>query len=148
MTDGNNTNGPLSGLKVVEFDGLGPTPFSAMQLADMGANVIRIARKTGTQAANQFTDVVIRNRSYIELDLKDDKDIEIAKKIISNADILIEGFRPGVMERLGLGPDEMLVANEKLVYGRMTGWGQKGPLSNTAGHDINYISIYIFVYLF
>ena len=141
MTDGNNTNGPLSGLKVVEFDGLGPTPFSAMQFADMGANVIRIARKTGTQAANQFTDVVIRNRSYIELDLKDDKDIEIAKKVISNADILIEGFRPGVMERLGLGPDEMLLANKKLVYGRMTGWGQKGPLSKTAGHDINYISI-------
>ena len=141
MTDGNNTNGPLSGFKVVEFDGLGPTPFSAMQLADMGANVIRIARKTGTQVANQFTDVVIRNRSYIELDLKDDKDIEIAKKIIFNADILIEGFRPGVMERLGLGPDEMLVANKKLVYGRMTGWGQKGPLSRTAGHDINYISI-------
>ena len=141
MTDGNNTNGPLSGLKVVEFDGLGPTPFSAMQFADMGANVIRIARKTGPQAANQFTDVVFRNRSYIELDLKDDKDIEIAKKVISNADILIEGFRPGVMERLGLGPDEMLLANKKLVYGRMTGWGQKGPLSKTAGHDINYISI-------
>ena len=141
MTDGNNTNGPLSGLKVVEFDGLGPTPFSAMQFADMGANVIRIARKTGTQAANQFTDVVIRNRSYIELDLKNGKDIEIAKKVISNADILIEGFRPGVMERLGLGPDEMLLANKKLVYGRMTGWGQKGPLSKTAGHDINYISI-------
>ena len=141
MADHNNTGGPLSGLKVVEFDGLGPTPFSAMQLADMGANVIRIARKTGTQAANQFTDVVIRNRSYIELDLKDVNDIAIAKKIVSHSDILIEGFRPGVMERLGLGPSEMLSANKKLVYGRMTGWGQKGPLSNTAGHDINYISI-------
>ena len=104
MSDHNNTGGPLSGLKVVEFDGLGPTPFSAMQLADMGANVIRIARKTGTQAANQFTDVVIRNRSYIELDLKDINDIASAKKIISHSDILIEGFRPGVMERLGLGP--------------------------------------------
>ena len=103
MTNQNNTGGPLSGLKVVEFDGLGPTPFSAMQLADMGANVIRIARKTGTQAANQFTDVVIRNRSYIELDLKDVNDIAIAKKIVSHSDILIEGFRPGVMERLGLG---------------------------------------------
>ena len=141
MADQNNTGGPLSGLKVVEFDGLGPTPFSAMQLADMGANVIRIARKTGTQAANQFTDVVIRNRSYIELDLKDVNDIAIAKKIVSHSDILIEGFRPGVMERLGLGPSEMLSENKKLVYGRMTGWGQKGPLSNTAGHDINYISI-------
>ena len=141
MKNKNDTNGPLSGLKVVEFDGLGPTPFAAMQLADMGANVIRIARKTGTQSANQFTDVVIRNRSYIELDLKDDKGIEIAKKVISSSDILIEGFRPGVMERLGLGPDEMLAANEKLVDSRMTGWGQKGPLSSTAGHDINYISI-------
>ena len=141
MADHNNTGGPLSGLKVVEFDGLGPTPFSAMQLADMGASVIRISRKTGTQAANQFTDVVIRNRSYIELDLKDVSDIAIAKKIVSHSDILIEGFRPGVMERLGLGPSEMLSTNKKLVYGRMTGWGQKGPLSNTAGHDINYISI-------
>ena len=141
MTNQNNTGGPLSSLKVVEFDGLGPTPFSAMQLADMGANVIRIARKTGTQAANQFTDVVIRNRSYIELDLKDVNDIAIAKKIVCHSDILIEGFRPGVMERLGLGPSEMFLENKKLVYGRMTGWGQIGSLSQAAGHDINYIAL-------
>ena len=133
--------GPLNDLRVVEFDGLGPTPFSAMQLADMGAKVIRISRKSGTQTANQYTDVVFRNRPYIELDLKNKGDLETAKDLIEKADILIEGFRPGVMERLGLGPEELIKKNPKLVYARMTGWGQDGPLSHTAGHDINYISL-------
>jgi alpha-methylacyl-CoA racemase len=133
--------GALSDLKVVEFDGLGPTPFSAMQLADMGASVIRISRKSGTQAANQYTDVVFRNRPYVELNLKDNEDLEMARGLIAKADVLVEGFRPGVMERLGLGPEELLKNNPKLVFARMTGWGQKGPLSHTAGHDINYISL-------
>ncbi len=136
-----NVKGPLSDLRVVEFDGLGPTPFSAMQLADMGAKVVRIARKSGTQTANQYTDVVFRNRPYLELDLKDQEDLEKAKDLIKKADILIEGFRPGVMERLGLSPEELIKENPKLVFARMTGWGQEGPLSNTAGHDINYISL-------
>ena len=136
-----NMMGPLSDLRVVEFDGLGPTPFSAMQLADMGAKVIRISRKSGTQTANQYTDVVFRNRSFVELNLKDKEDLKIAKNLIAKADVLIEGFRPGVMERLGLSPEELIKTNPKLVFARMTGWGQDGPLSHTAGHDINYISL-------
>ncbi|MFC6199904.1 CaiB/BaiF CoA transferase family protein [Ponticaulis profundi] len=131
--------GPLSGLKIVEFAGIGPGPFCGMLLSDQGADVIRIDRKGPGRDAPH--DVPGRGRRSVALDLKDPKDIETALQLISKADGLIEGFRPGVMERLGLGPDVALERNPALVYGRMTGWGQTGALSHSAGHDINYISI-------
>lgn len=130
--------GPLAGVKVVEFAGIGPGPFACMLLSDMGADVVRIDRKGGRSA--KF-DVTARGRRSVALDLKDAADVATAQALIEKADVLIEGFRPGVMERLGLGPDDMLKRNPKLVYGRMTGWGQDGPLAQAAGHDANYISI-------
>ncbi len=132
-------SGPLNGVKVVEFQGIGPGPFCCMLLSDMGADVVRIDRKGG-RGSMPF-DVGARGRRSVALDLKDAADVETARKLIAKADVLVEGFRPGVMERLGLGPDEMLKLNGKLVYGRMTGWGQDGPLALAAGHDANYISI-------
>ncbi|PID36340.1 MAG: CoA transferase [Rhodobacterales bacterium] len=133
--------GPLKGLKVVEIAGLGPTPFAAMWLADMGAEVVRIERPGLKPLFPQNPDFLNRGRGFAALDLKTPADRDIAARLIARADLLIEGMRPGVMERLGLGPDEMLAANPKLIYGRMTGWGQTGPLAPSAGHDINYISI-------
>ena len=130
--------GPLSGLKIVEMAGLGPGPFAAMMLADHGAEVIRVERAGMIGVPN---DPLLRNRRSISLDLKREECREAVLRLASKADGLIEGYRPGVMERLGLGPDELLKANPKLVYGRITGWGQEGPLSNQAGHDINYIAI-------
>lgn len=131
--------GPLKGVKVVEFVGLGPAPFCAMMLADMGADVIRIDRPgaMGGGAA----DVLGRGRRSIALNLKDEADKAVCLDLVKQADILLEGYRPGVMERLGFGPDVALGANPKLVYGRMTGWGQYGPLAHSAGHDINYVSL-------
>lgn len=129
--------GPLKGLRVVEFAGIGPGPHVAMLLADLGAEVVRIERK-GTAVNNP---VVERARHRAQVDVKSEEGQAFCKKAIANADVLIEGFRPGVMERLGLGPDEMLNANPRLVYARMTGWGQDGPLAKAAGHDINYIAI-------
>jgi len=131
--------GPLSGVKVLEFAGIGPGPFCAMLLSDMGADVIRIDRK-GAQGGSKF-DITARGRKSIALDLKNPDAIETVLKLVEQADILQEGFRPGVMERLGLGPDVVLKRNPKIVYGRMTGWGQEGPLALAAGHDINYISL-------
>jgi alpha-methylacyl-CoA racemase len=131
--------GPLSGVKVLEFAGIGPGPFCAMLLSDMGADVIRIDRK-GAQGGSKF-DITARGRKSIALDLKNPDAIETVLKLVEKADILQEGFRPGVMERLGLGPDVVLKRNPKIVYGRMTGWGQEGPLALAAGHDINYISL-------
>jgi len=131
--------GPLQGVKIVEFAGIGPGPFSAMLLSDMGAEVVRIDRK-GAAGANPF-DVTSRGRRSIALDLKKTEGVEAALKLIEKADGLIEGFRPGVMERLGLGPDVCLARNPRLVFGRMTGWGQTGPLASAAGHDINYIAL-------
>ena len=131
--------GPLAGLKIVEFAGIGPGPFCGMLLSDQGADVVRIDRKGPGRDSKH--DVPGRGRRSVALDLKDPADIEIALKLISKADGLIEGFRPGVMERLGLGPDVCMERNPALVYGRMTGWGQFGALSHSAGHDINYISI-------
>ena len=131
--------GPLSGIKVVEFAGIGPAPFCGMLLSDLGADVVRIDRpgnRPGIPA-----DVTGRGRRSVALNLKDPADIEIALGLIAKADALIEGFRPGVMERLGLGPDIALERNPKLVFGRMTGWGQTGPLSHAAGHDLNYIAL-------
>ena len=131
--------GPLKGVKVLEFVGLGPAPFCAMMLADMGADVVRIDRPGafGGGAA----DILGRNRRSMALDLKDESDLTLCRSLIAEAEILLEGYRPGVMERLGLGPDIALKVNPALVYGRMTGWGQYGPLAHAAGHDINYIAL-------
>jgi alpha-methylacyl-CoA racemase len=130
--------GPLSGLKIVEMAGLGPGPFAAMMLADHGAEVIRVERAGMIGVPN---DPLLRNRRSISLDLKRDECREVVRQLAGRADGLIEGYRPGVMERLGLGPSELLKDNSKLVYGRVTGWGQEGPLAQEAGHDINYIAI-------
>lgn len=131
--------GPLSGLKIVEFAGIGPGPFCGMLLSDLGADVVRVDRKGGRGGAP--SDVTSRGRRSIALDLKSPDAIEAVLKLLESADGLIEGFRPGVMERLGLGPDVVLERNPKLVFGRMTGWGQFGPYAKAAGHDMNYIAI-------
>ena len=135
--------GPLQGLKVVEMAGLGPAPFCAMMLADMGADVVRIERPgaaTVTGAAGKF-DIMARSRRVLALDLKHPAAVDAVLALVERADVLIEGFRPGVMERLGLGPEVCMARRPSLVYGRMTGWGQSGPLAQAAGHDINYIAI-------
>lgn len=131
--------GPLSGTKIVEFAGIGPGPFCGMLLSDMGADVVRIDRKGG-RGGSKF-DITARGRRSIALDLKKPEAVEATLRLLEKADGLIEGFRPGVMERLGLGPDPVHKRNPKLVYGRMTGWGQTGPLAHAAGHDINYIAL-------
>ena len=130
--------GPLSGLKIVEMAGLGPGPFAAMMLADHGAEVIRVERAGMIGVPN---DPLLRSRRSVSLDLKQDAASQVVRRLAASADGLIEGYRPGVMERLGLGPDELLQANPRLVYGRVTGWGQEGPLAQEAGHDVNYIAI-------
>ncbi len=127
-------SGPLGGIRIVELAGIGPAPFAAMMLADHGAEVTRIDRP-GCQWDR--SDVLLRSRGSIELDLKNPAGVEVARRLIAGADGLVEGFRPGVMERLGLGPEVCLGLNPRLVYGRMTGWGQTGPLAQAAGHDIN-----------
>ena len=133
--------GPLTGLKVVEMAGLGPAPFCGMLLADMGAEVLSIARPEKTAADNANFDVFSRGKQALHADLRDAASLAAVLEIIAKSDALIEGFRPGVMERLGLGPDVCLALNPRLVYGRMTGWGQTGPLAHAAGHDINYIAL-------
>ena len=133
--------GPLAGVRVIEFAGIGPGPFAAMMLADNGADVVRIDRPGGGAFGRPELDLMARGRRSIALDLKSAEDRALALKLIARADLLIEGNRPGVMERLGLGPAEALAANPALVYGRMTGWGQQGPLAPRAGHDINYLAL-------
>ena len=136
--------GPLQGIRVIELQGIGPGPFCGMMLSDMGAEVIRIDRAgnvVGGDAQNPPIDVLARGRSSIGVDLKNPDGVEVVLRLVETADALIEGFRPGVMERLGLGPEECLARNPKLVFGRMTGWGQEGPYAMAAGHDINYISL-------
>ena len=136
--------GPLEGVRILELAGIGPGPFCAMVLADMGAEVIRVDRSQnvrGGDPASPPSDVLMRGRRSIGVDLKNPDGVETVLSLIESADGLIEGFRPGVMERLGLGPDAALARNPKLVYGRMTGWGQEGPYAPTAGHDINYIAL-------
>ncbi|MGY1988560.1 CaiB/BaiF CoA transferase family protein [Blastococcus sp. SYSU DS0669] len=136
--------GPLEGVRVVEFAGLGPGPFCGMLLADLGADVVRIDRKGGRGGllgSLGATSLLDRGKRSIALDLKDPADLEVVRALVRRADVLLEGFRPGVMERLGLGPDELLGENPALVYGRMTGWGQTGPLAHSAGHDIGYIAL-------
>src|SRR5512147_1881534 len=131
--------GPLTGLKVLEFAGIGPGPFCGMLLSDLGADVVRIDRKGGRGGSP--SDITSRGRRSVAMDLKQPAAVEACLKLMETADVVFEGFRPGVMERLGLGPDVALQRNPKLVYGRMTGWGQTGPLAHAAGHDINYIAI-------
>jgi alpha-methylacyl-CoA racemase len=143
--------GPLAGVRIVELAGIGPAPFCAMLLSDMGAEVIRVDRaanvghddsRVGGPPGEEYRfNLLARGRRNIAVDLKNPAGAEAALRLIDKADGLIEGFRPGVMERLGLGPDICLKRNPKLVYGRMTGWGQDGPIAHTAGHDINYIAL-------
>jgi alpha-methylacyl-CoA racemase len=136
--------GPLSGIRILEFAGIGPGPFCAMLLADMGAEVVRIDRAQnarGGNPANPPSDPLLRGRRNIAFDLKQPQAIEAVLRLVEQSDALIEGFRPGVMERLGLGPDVCLARNPRLVFGRMTGWGQEGPMAQAAGHDINYIAL-------
>lgn len=132
--------GPLNGIRIVEIASIGPGPFCAMMLSDMGADVIRIERTGIRPRASRFN-VLNRGRRSIALDLKQERGVATALHLVEQADALIEGFRPGVMERLGLGPDVCRARNKRLTYGRMTGWGQTGPLRNAAGHDINYIAL-------
>lgn len=137
--DSSSQAGPLQGVKVVEFFGIGPGPFAAMLMGDMGADVVSVVRPgTWVGDARLF---VNRNRRVVELNLKNGRDLAAAHQLIDGAEVLIEGFRPGVMERLGLGPDAVLQRRPGLVYGRMTGWGQEGPLASRAGHDLNYIGL-------
>jgi alpha-methylacyl-CoA racemase len=136
--------GPLQGVKVIEIAGIGPGPFAAMMLADMGADVIRVDRVQAvspTDPAKPSLEVLNRGRPSIGVDLKQPDGVETVMRLVEQADALVEGFRPGVAERLGIGPDACLERNPKLVYGRMTGWGQEGPYSQAAGHDINYIAL-------
>ena len=131
--------GPLDGFKVIELAGIGPGPFCGMMLSDMGAEVIRVDRIA--ENPRQPRDVMQRNRKSIAVDLKSPEGAEVVLKLCESADALFEGFRPGVTERLGVGPADCFARNDRLVYGRMTGWGQEGPLANAAGHDINYIGL-------
>ncbi|WP_342640637.1 CaiB/BaiF CoA transferase family protein [Rhodoligotrophos ferricapiens] len=136
--------GPLTGFKVIEMAGIGPAPFCAMLLSDMGAEVVRIDRKSAADLGVDMParyNVSGRGRRSVALDLKSPDAVAAVRKLAAQADALIEGFRPGVMERLGLGPEELLTVNPKLVYGRVTGWGQTGPLAKAAGHDLNYIAL-------
>ncbi|MGB3736513.1 MAG: CaiB/BaiF CoA-transferase family protein [Ilumatobacter sp.] len=136
--------GPLSGHRIIEIAGIGPGPFAAMLLADLGAEVIRVERAgavRGPVPDQANGDILLRGRRNVAIDLKHPDGVATLLDLVEHADALIEGFRPGVMERLGIGPDECMARNPKLVFGRMTGWGQTGPYSQAAGHDINYISL-------
>ncbi|HET7672554.1 MAG TPA: CaiB/BaiF CoA-transferase family protein [Burkholderiales bacterium] len=136
--------GPLAGIKVLEFEAIGPAPFAGMLLADMGADVLVVDRPGSSGLGlkrERWYDVMLRGKRSVTLDLKSPQAVAAALDLASKADVLIEGFRPGVMERLGLGPEKVMAVNPRLVYGRMTGWGQEGPLAPRAGHDINYIAL-------
>ena len=132
------STGPLQGLRVIEFVGIGPGPHCAMMLADLGAEVVRIQREGGNGWPNPIAD---RGRPIKEVDIRSEAGRDYCRELATRADVVIEGFRPGVMERLGLGPADLCGANPRLIYARMTGWGQDGPMAKTAGHDINYIAI-------
>jgi alpha-methylacyl-CoA racemase len=137
MTDA-KLNGPLRGVRVIEFSAIGPGPHCVMLLSDMGAEILRIDRPGGNGWANPIVD---RGRQTIELDIRSDAGRELVLDAVAYSDVIVEGYRPGVMERLGYGPDVLMSLNPRLIYGRMTGWGQTGPLSKSAGHDINYIAL-------
>jgi alpha-methylacyl-CoA racemase len=139
-----NSKGPLAGLRVLEMSAIGPVPFAGMVLADMGADVVRVDRPGTPEAfpgVGRGADVLGRGKRSVTVDLKHADGAGVVLELVKTADVLLEGLRPGVMERLGVGPDECVAVNERLVYGRMTGFGQEGPLANEAGHDINYISV-------
>src|ERR1700761_388788 len=146
-TNGVEAMGPLAGVKIVELAGIGPAPFCAMLLSDMGAEVIRVDRAAsvgqdiGREGEDPKFGLLQRGRRNIAIDLKNPAGVDAALRLIDKSDALIEGFRPGVMERLGLGPDVCLARNPRLVFGRITGWGQEGPLAPAAGHDLNYIAL-------
>jgi alpha-methylacyl-CoA racemase len=133
--------GPLRGVRVVELAGIGPGPHACTILADLGADVIRVDRPGGQTFATGRYDVLTRGRPSVALDLKNPDAVATVLRLVETADVLVEGLRPGVTERLGLGPDDCLARNPRLVYGRMTGWGQTGPLAGTAGHDLGYVAV-------
>jgi alpha-methylacyl-CoA racemase len=141
MTSSTVPNGPLAGLKVVELAGIGPAPHACMILADLGADVVRIDRPGGQPLTGGPTDFMNRGRPSVALDLKNPRAVATVLELVAQADVLVEGMRPGTTERLGLGPDDCWTVNPRLVYGRMTGWGQDGPLAHTAGHDMNYVAL-------
>jgi alpha-methylacyl-CoA racemase len=136
--EGPHRHGPLTEIRVIEFAGIGPVPFAGMLLADLGAEIVRIERPGG---GSDVREAVNRGRTVVYADLKNAAEVDSVVELCSACDVIMEGFRPGVMERLGLGPERLLAANSALIYGRMTGWGQSGPLRHAAGHDINYIAI-------
>jgi alpha-methylacyl-CoA racemase len=141
VTADSPNRGPLHGIRVIEFAGVGPGPHAAMVLADLGADVVRIQRPGVLPRAGFNADGILRGRAVVEADLKDDDDKASVMSLIQRADVLVEGFRPGVMERLGYGPEEVQSLNPRLIYARMTGWGQSGPRAPRAGHDINYLGL-------
>jgi alpha-methylacyl-CoA racemase len=133
--------GPLEGIKIIELAGIGPSPYAAMLLADLGAQVVRLERANPDAESGEYWDLLTRSRPSVAVNLKHELGRDLVLELAESADAIIEGFRPGVTERLGLGPDVLLARNPRIVYGRMTGWGQDGPLAQRAGHDINYIAI-------
>jgi alpha-methylacyl-CoA racemase len=142
VPDAQRSTGPLAGVRVLEFAGIGPVPFAAMVLADLGADGLRLDRpRPDLLAFNLARSPVNRGRASVAVDLKHPDGVALALRLVERADVVLEGFRPGVMERLGLGPDVCLARNPRLVYGRMTGWGQDGPLADRAGHDLTYIAV-------
>ncbi|MDQ0382483.1 CaiB/BaiF CoA transferase family protein [Amycolatopsis thermophila] len=144
LTKGPNSGGPLTGLRIVELGGVGPTRFGCMLLADLGADIVRIERPPGYDGGAPIDpryDLMNRSRRSATMDLKHPKAVDVVLRLVERADVLVEGFRPGVAEKLGLGPDECLAVNPALVYARMTGWGQDGPLARAPGHDVNYVSL-------
>ncbi|MGH8996861.1 MAG: CoA transferase, partial [Acidimicrobiales bacterium] len=135
-------SGPLGGVKVIELGGIGPVPYGSMLLAEAGAEVLRVTRPSAPSGLGTAgSELLLRSRTSIGVDLKSEGGVNLVLDLVERADALVEGFRPGVAERMGLGPDKCLARNPRLVYGRMTGWGQDGPWADVAGHDINYISI-------
>lgn len=141
MGKGDKHVGPLNGVKIIEVGGIGPGPFCGMMLSDMGADIIRVERKGGLSLSESKYDLLTRNRRSISINLRNPQGVHTLLRMLEQVDALQEGFRPGVMEKLGIGPDVCLKRNPRLVYGRMTGWGQEGPLARAAGHDINYIAL-------
>ena len=133
--------GPLVGIRVIELAAIGPVPFCGMLLADMGADVVRVDRPAGSPALGSLVDVCGRGKRSVAIDMKSAQGVELVLRIAADADVLLEGFRPGVVERLGIGPERVAEVSERIVYGRMTGWGQDGPMATMAGHDINYIGL-------
>ncbi|SLE49954.1 fatty-acid-CoA racemase Far [Mycobacteroides abscessus subsp. massiliense] len=139
MADTGVKTGPLAGVKVIELGGIGPGPHAAMMLSDLGADVIRVRRPGGLAIPAEETDLFHRGKRLVNLDVK--KDPEALLALVDKADVLLDPFRPGVCERIGIGPDECAKRNPRLIFARMTGWGQHGPMADRAGHDINYLSL-------